>query len=56
MNDDNVIVIDVLKTMPVDDMKNIIGLVDTPIGRRKYPKELVESVKNQRKFIIENKL
>lgn len=54
MDDNNVI--DVLKTIPVDDMKNIIGLVDTPIGRRKYPKELVDSVKNLKKFIIENKL
>jgi hypothetical protein len=42
--------------LPIDAIKNIIGYVDTPIGRRKYPQEVVESVQELKKWIENNKL
>lgn len=42
--------------IPLDAIQNIIGYVDTPIGRRKYPTEVVESVQKLKKWIENIKL
>lgn len=41
-------------SMPIDAMKNIIGYIDTPIGRRKYPQEVIDSVVELKKWIENN--
>ena len=41
--------------LPIDEMKNLIGYIDTPIGRRKYPTEVVESVQIIKEWLEENK-
>lgn len=40
--------------LPIDSIKTLIGYIDTPIGRRKYPKEVVESAQELRKWIENN--
>jgi len=40
-----------LKNQITDEVKNLYGYIDTPIGRRKYPQEVVDSIKNLKVLI-----
>lgn len=42
--------------IPIDEMKNLIGYIDTPIGRRKYPAEVSDSVQAIKEWLEVNKL
>lgn len=39
----------------IESIQNLIGYIDTPIGRRTYPDEVVSSVKNLKKWLEQNK-
>jgi hypothetical protein len=41
--------------LPTDAMKNLVGYLDTPIGRRKYPPEVIENIQAIRNWLEENK-
>lgn len=43
-----------LNNIPYDEIKNIVGYIDTPIGRRKYPVEVIESVQALKEWLNEN--
>jgi hypothetical protein len=42
------------KELPIEAMQNLIGYINNPIGRRKYPKEVVDNVQVLDKWIKEN--
>jgi hypothetical protein len=39
--------------LPIDPMLNLIGYIDTPVGRKQYPADQVQELK---KWIEENNL
>jgi hypothetical protein len=42
--------------LPIGAMKNLIGYIDTPIGRRKYPDVVIDSVKELSKWLETNNI
>ena len=42
------------KELPIEAMFNLIGFINNPIGRRKYPKEVLDNVQDLEKWIKEN--
>ena len=43
------------ETTHVEDVKSIIAYIDTPIGRRKYPEEVLNIVNKFKEWLKENK-
>jgi hypothetical protein len=42
--------------LPIDSLKNLIGYIDTPIGRRTYHEDVITEIKVIKKWIEENYL
>lgn len=59
-NQDNTVDINFKKTswtekeLPIDEMKNLISFIDTPIGRRKYSSDVINQVRALKKWIDSN--
>lgn len=59
-NQDNTVDINFKKTswtekeLPIDEMKNLIGLIDTPMGRRKYSSDVIDQIRKLKEWIDSN--
>lgn len=42
------------KELPIDEMKNLIGLIDTPMGRRKYSSDVIDQIRKLKEWIDSN--
>lgn len=42
------------KDLPINEILNLIGYIDTPIGRRKYPSEVIDNIQLLDNWIKEN--